>query len=242
MKKGRNKILLLTGLVVLLGLAFLLFGGMNSEKKVSPEAAKAAKPEAKLNLAQETERKAFSKKLGELREVIDKFNQQDMDEFKNQTREGLLLLADLINELPELPEGLSDDVVEETLQLKKNAEKIVLVEKEKEIIELIKKSFDKAKDAVEEIRGNLRCEEEANKKFCENFEKRIDKIENVIGQINKQTYKQKTRELFFEFHSLLNYLNKEMRQPEFLTMMRYAYDEQKMQQTEQEVNKKEMGS
>lgn len=236
MKKGKTKILTLVGLFIFLALTLVFLAGTATEKQSTAQNSKTKEENTQLNLAQKTERELFSKKLGELRMIIDKFEQKDFKEFKNQTRKGFLLLADLINELPEFPGGLSEDVLEETMQIKRNAEKLVLIEDKEKVVDLIKDSFDEGHDSIEKIEDTLSCEEEISDKFCEKVEKRLAKLEDMTSVINQKNVMSKTKEVFFEFHSLLNFLNREMSKPEFLTLMQKV---QQRQQSEQEVNKTE---
>ena len=239
MEKNSTKILLLVGAFIIIGLAFTLFAGTSSEKKSAPEVTK---PETEMNLAQKTERELFAKNLDKLKEIIQKPDQKDLSKFKEQTRDGVLLLTDLINELPKAPGEKSDNVLEKTLQAKSSAEKIVLLDNENQVINQIKSSFENAKNAIKDIKDNLNCEKKNTKVFCIVVDKHLSQIEKINKEMNKKNYKKKTKEIFLHFHSLLGYMDKEMSKPKFLISNQQQNNDQDVNpvvQAEQKVNKTE---
>ncbi len=239
MKRNSTKILLLAGVFIIIGLAFTLFAGTSSEKKAASETAK---PETGIDLAQKTERDLFAKNLDKLKEITEKLDKKDLNKFKEQTRDGVLLLTDLINELPKVTGERPNNVLEKTLQAKNNAEKIVLLDNKNQIIRQIKNSFENAAEAIKEIKDSLNCKEKIAKIFCDKVEKHLDKIEKINKKINGKNYKEKTKKIFTHFHSLLKYMDKEMSKPEFLTFKRQQVNDREVNpiiRAEQNVSKLE---
>jgi len=214
MKKASFNILLLFGIFIIFGIIITLFAGAIEKNRSTAEPVI-----VQMNLAQQTERELFFKQLKELKEITKNLEQKNMQKFKKQTREGMLLLTDLINELPELPIPMQEDVLEETTNAKNYAEKLAFLEVEEEIVQGIKNGFTAALDGLEDFFENLNCEEEVSGTFFEKTKESFDDIEDTIEQLNKDNYKQITQKVFKQFYILLSYINNRMSQPEFLNAL-----------------------
>jgi len=215
MRQGSAKILMLLGFLILMGLAFVFFTGGNSEKQAAPEKANAA-PKSGINTQiVENENEIYKKKLTEFKEITFKLNQKDLKLFKEQTKEAFNLLAELIDELPQSSETKSE-VKENTTELKKVAGQIALFDNEEKIVELLKKGFTVANDAIDKATGDVDEEKKPAKKFLENIEKKFDVMENKVKKITMKNYKSMTKELLMDFHSLIRYMNKEMKNSDIM--------------------------
>ncbi len=241
MRKGSAKILVLLGLFIFIGLAFVFLAGTGSEKQSSPETARAAKHDVDKDIF-ETEKQMYMEKMDKFKAMILKLEQKDMKKFKEHTKESFNELAGLIKNLPKLSGKMKSEVKEEVMEVRRSAEKIALLEDEKKVIEQVKKGFDSAKDALEEIKKNLDCDKAVNKDFCDKLKKKIKKIEEKIKQINMQNYKQMTKEIFMDFYLLLKYMHSQMSKPEFMTRVQAGNGEVKTiqvinEEAEQKINK-----
>lgn len=231
MRKGSARILVLLGVLILVGLAFVFFAESGSNKKNTPKIAQAAKQGEKMNV-QEMEKKMYLEKMDRFKKMVLNLDQRDMKKFKEQTVKLFDKLAMLINKVPKVAEDAKDDVMEKTRAVKRSAEKIALLDNEQKVVEEIKAGFKSAKEALMEIKDGLECDKPMHKDLCANIEKRANRIHEKVRQINMKNYKQMTKEVFMDFQSLLRYMFAQMSRPEFVTEARLDEDLQVIQVTD----------
>ncbi len=223
MRKGSARILVLLGVLILVGLAFVFFAESGSNKENAPKITQAAKHDQEMNVA-EMEKKMYLEKLDKFKMMILKFEQRDMTKFKEQTVVLFGKLAMLIDGTPKLTEEMKKNVQEKTKDVKRSAEKIALLDNEAKVVDEIKKGFKSAKEALMQIKKGLECDKPMHKDLCSNIEKRANKIHEKVKQINTKNYKHMTKEIFMDFQSLLRYIFVQMSRPEFVTQVQ-AEDE-----------------
>ncbi len=246
MKEGNTKILTLLVILVVIGLAFAFFTKTEQEDQVKTEKSN---NESQKNdpLVKEREQEVFSAQLENLEEVIVELDQNDLKKFKEQTGKGLNTIANLINELPNVQEKNPNNVTKETKKIQRHAERVVLVDGEEKTVEQIKEGFDSAKNSVQLVTKDIEQseqKEDLNEKFQTNVEKRTDKIDEMIEKVDEKNYKERSKDLFIEFHSLLSYMNNQMSKQEVLTSTsqknnidrlneKYQYQEEKKEKESQ---------
>ncbi|HSA07140.1 MAG TPA: hypothetical protein P5556_08150 [Candidatus Gastranaerophilales bacterium] len=232
MRKGSSKILLILSILIFIGFTFLFLTKTNAQKNTTQEDAAVENLQKEITPDPNTDQ-VFTEKIDELKEIYQNLDVKNLDEFKKQTKQGLYTLADLINELSKSPDETTTTGTAQTRQVQKSAEALGIITNEKEIINQIKIAFNASKINLSDIKGKLNCQDKANREFCPKIDQKLNSIQQMITQINDQNYKAKTKEIFMQFHSVLEYMNQKMNRPDSLS----SINDQENNQPELNVNK-----
>jgi len=222
MRNGYTKILLLLGLVIFIGVLFLILSSADSVEKAQ-QIAPAVKKEIDVELTQE-QKEQYSAKLKEFKESAVTLDMKDTKKFRAQTGKAFTQLAELIDGLPTVPGSVPAEVLEETVKIKQAAEKINIEGNEKKLSGLIKEGFEHSGDAIQNLIGNISDENEKKtqenesaEKFSGNVKKKLEVIEERTDKIDVKNYKQMTKEIFMHFTVLLAYMEEQMSNPEIMS-------------------------
>lgn len=251
MKKGDARTFVLLGIFVFIGLLFMLFVNINpinsqmlgvadpkskDMKETRTDEASVDEPKTPEELSE----RMFSDKMSDFKALVVGLEQRDTQKFKTDTQKALNKLADIIGEFSSISGDKQSTINEKILNTRRSAEKLALLQDDEKIITELKSGLTSANEAVKGIKANLNCEKREDRTLCEGIERKSTDIENKLAKIDKTNYKSKTKEIFADFHSLLQYLHKKVSTPtNNMTMVQPENANDMLEQPYQVINKQE---
>ncbi|NLF83351.1 MAG: hypothetical protein GX568_05140 [Candidatus Gastranaerophilales bacterium] len=251
MKKGDARTFVLLGIFLFIGLLFMLFANINpinsqmlgvadpkSKDMKETRTDEAAVDEPKT--PEELSERMFSDKMSDFKALIVGLEQRDTQKFKTDTQKALNKLADIIGEFSSISGDKQSTINEKILSTRRSAEKLALLQDDEKIITELKNGLTSANEAIKGIKVNLNCEKREDRTLCEGIERKSTDIENKLTKIDKTNYKSKTKEIFADFHSILQYLHKKVSTPtNNMTMIQPENANDLSEQPYQVINKQE---